>query len=202
MAVEDHPRACGEQSAPAGPCGPLMGSPPRVRGTGRGLGAGQPVPGITPARAGNRESWFTGLSQRRDHPRACGEQWPWGITTAAGIGSPPRVRGTGFREESKNMVVGITPARAGNRHFPIPPIHCGEDHPRACGEQMWIFSSCRNPLGSPPRVRGTDNSNSIFFIHQRITPARAGNRFMFPSIPSPSQDHPRACGEQSAEISE
>ena len=51
---EDHPRVCGEQVWPCGPCGPLMGSPPRVRGTAPVAVNPNPLVGITPACAGNR----------------------------------------------------------------------------------------------------------------------------------------------------
>ncbi len=71
---EDHPRACGEQLRiellDLGP----VGSPPRVRGTGREMPVIKKMSGITPARAGN--STFEAGRQRPagDHPRACGEQ--------------------------------------------------------------------------------------------------------------------------------
>ena len=177
MAVEDHPRACGEQSAPAGPCGPLMGSLPRVRGTGRGLGAGQPVPGITPARAGNRESWFTGLSQRRDHPRACGEQTLPHSPHPLRRGSPPRVRGTDVDIFELPESIGITPARAGNRQFKFHFFYPSKDHPRACGEQVHVPLHSFPVPGSPPRVRGTERGNFGVDEAKRITPARAGNRY-------------------------
>ena len=52
--MKDHPRVCGEKSAPAGPCGPRIGSPPRMRGKVRvGIYTIDP-PGITPAYAGKR----------------------------------------------------------------------------------------------------------------------------------------------------
>ena len=52
-------------------------------------------------------------------------------------------------------------------------------------------------MGSPPRVRGTDNANTWGATNSGITPARAGNsRFRIPAR-CPLQDHPRACGEQS-----
>ena len=51
---KDHPRVCGEQFIHYFTQGRDVGSPPRVRGTGRGrLGNAQQA-GITPACAGNR----------------------------------------------------------------------------------------------------------------------------------------------------
>ena len=53
-AVRDHPRACGEKSAPRPRCASMPGSPPRVRG--KVPRAAGPVSSIriTPARAGKR----------------------------------------------------------------------------------------------------------------------------------------------------
>ncbi len=53
-ALQDHPRVCGEQVSPCSPCGPFMGSPPRVRGTDRANLQILGRYGITPACAGNR----------------------------------------------------------------------------------------------------------------------------------------------------
>ena len=70
-----------------------MGSPPRVRGKAafeRRFPVGH---GITPARAGKRSEEVTDLYLYEDHPRACGEKSSFHSTAAAGVGSPPRVRG-------------------------------------------------------------------------------------------------------------
>ena len=51
----DHPRVCGEQLLPAGIVAYLLGSPPRVRGTGAMHAILYGKGGITPACAGNRD---------------------------------------------------------------------------------------------------------------------------------------------------
>ena len=71
----DHPRVCGEQNGYVGKEVPILGSSPRVRGTG------------SPYRAY--------LSIRWDHPRVCGEQGQGKYTFIGEKGSSPRVRGTG-----------------------------------------------------------------------------------------------------------
>ena len=91
---QDHPRVCGEQVCPSGPCGPLMGSPPRVRGTGPVGGGGKGGRRITPACAGNSPAEKKGRKPK-DHPRVCGEQPMAGTRGRQKQGSPPRVRGTG-----------------------------------------------------------------------------------------------------------
>ena len=52
----------------------MPGSPPRMRGKGRGGRAGQPEPGITPACAGKRRCPRFRPGKTRDHPRVCGEK--------------------------------------------------------------------------------------------------------------------------------
>ena len=54
MAVEDHPRVCGEQPFVRLKHFSLLGSPPRVRGTGDVVFIRKQATGITPACAGNR----------------------------------------------------------------------------------------------------------------------------------------------------
>ena len=147
---------CGEQRIWRDGPVRLVGSPPRVRGTDDYGAANNTYGGITPACAGNSPGIASLHSPSRDHPRVCGEQLRTRIPTSDFMGSPPRVRGTG---DSQAVVItpgGITPACAGNRFQDIVPLLVFWDHPRVCGEQS---SSVRNtvfPMGSPPRVRGTE----------------------------------------------
>ena len=71
-----------------------------------------------------------------------------------------------------------------------------KDHPRTCGEQTAVMNRITPALGSPPHMRGT----VVVKRHQtggyRITPAHAGNSFIFCFNFSLHQDHPRTCGEQ------
>ena len=68
---------------------------------------------------------------------------------------------------------------------------CGEQHPRTGG---YI-----SPWGSPPRVRGTGRRSMNRGRISRITPACAGNRCTFETLRDLGKDHPRVCGEQSAQ---
>ena len=93
--VEDHPRVCGEQvnvriSRQRG-----IGSPPRVRGTVSGDQSTGCQSRITPACAGNRLCRAFNMLCFQDHPRVCGEQRLTPLFLWGGLGSPPRVRGTG-----------------------------------------------------------------------------------------------------------
>ena len=73
------------------------------------------------------------------------------------------------------LLARITPARAGNRAAPVVERRGSADHPRACGEQASGFRMADLAMGSPPRVRGTDEHTFYFYLGPRITPARAGN---------------------------
>ena len=50
--------------------------------------------------------------------------------------------------------------------------------------------------GSPPRVRGTEDSFFLLYPFYRITPACAGNRYLSAKPRRRHEDHPRVCGEQ------
>ena len=51
-------------------------------------------------------------------------------------------------------------------------------------------------VGSPPRVRGTENRQYYAVLMARITPACAGNSASTEVFPKSAEDHPRVCGEQ------
>ena len=69
----------------------------------------------------------------------------------------------------------ITPACAGNRKSQAFARLLLQDHPRVCGEQSSGPHIMELRIGSPPRVRGTDDG----FVDKTelvgITPACAGN---------------------------
>ena len=116
-------------------------------------------------------------------------------------GSPPRVRGTALQGLYFLFPDRITPACAGNskRHPVI--VNLAEDHPRVCGEQKKTIAVCCWGRGSPPRVRGTEQPQSVGASNQRITPACAGNSPLAVARAAFAKDHPRVCGEQVGFIS-
>ena len=126
----------------------------------------------------------------------CGEQcdqWPDRVQRS---GSPPRVRGTEDGKTNGDMDKGITPACAGNRILKVPMTPWKQDHPRVCGEQSLTSRIMPMGLGSPPRVRGTEERRMKQDKEARITPACAGNSCWNRVGAFPVSDHPRVCGEQ------
>ena len=116
--------------------GRMTGSPPRVRGTCI-LSPVYSIPfRITPARAGNILAAEIFRQKFSDHPRACGEHPSKTERAVAGLGSPPRVRGTWHAAIGIAANHRITPARAGNILDAIQPAQLVRDHPRACGEHL------------------------------------------------------------------
>ena len=111
---KDHPRVCGEQQLHRWLRMGIRGSPPRVRGTDHVPNGGKRDPGITPACAGNSIVYPETRLLIRDHPRVCGEQHAEGHGPGAGVGSPPRVRGTAPWLAWADAGHRITPACAGN----------------------------------------------------------------------------------------
>ena len=90
---------------------------------------------ITPACAGNRESFAEQAKWEKDHPRVCGEQFTLGAGSTGFAGSPPRVRGTGGDKAPVREATRITPACAGNSPADRAEGGNQQDHPRVCGEQ-------------------------------------------------------------------
>ena len=112
----DHPRACGEQNTYLRNLTYRIGSPPRMRGTVYSYHVFSFQSGITPAHAGNSQRVSQAFQDGQDHPRACGEQHTFLDFRISQLGSPPRMRGTGFHLVVNDYTVRITPAHAGNSH--------------------------------------------------------------------------------------
>ena len=151
-----HPRACGEQRSRRRPGARGGGSSPRMRGTETPGVPRVPRGRFIPAHAGNSSTWLGTLPWPPVHPRACGEQGKRFEDVEADIGSSPRMRGTALRQVDLEAERRFIPAHAGNRtqrcvRSTRPPVH-----PRACGEQCVEARPIRNPVGSSPRMRGTD----------------------------------------------
>ena len=172
----DHPRVCGEQGSQAAAQHTEEGSPPRVRGTGIIIMAFFGMTRITPACAGNRQLPISPLATVQDHPRVCGEQLIQKTRLINGLGSPPRVRGTGNSSLDVSERKRITPACAGNRAGLFRQKNLRGDHPRVCGEQSVSSNISTCSKGSPPRVRGTVSVRAGNSMTVGITPACAGNR--------------------------
>ena len=94
-----HPRVCGEQASVSGRNPDMVGSSPRVRGTGVRVLAGGVLRRFIPACAGNSSGIRQRVSVGSVHPRVCGEQCQ--------------------RERTQSRHRRFIPACAGNRLAPL-----------------------------------------------------------------------------------
>ena len=154
---------------------------------------------ITPAGAGKTQELHGVFDRVPDHPRRCGENSTVCADMLVSSGSPPQVRGKPLIQLAENPGAGITPAGAGKTPVADARAICAWDHPRRCGENMFVRSRPQGELGSPPQVRGKLYAADGVPLKYRITPAGAGKTSRQDPSCSPPEDHPRRCGENLAE---
>ena len=110
-------------------------------------------------------------------------------------GSPPQVRGKLTKVKQGISEQRITPAGAGKTFTSLLRHNRFEDHPRRCGENMYITMTALGFLGSPPQVRGKLPQFVILPEQVGITPAGAGKTQSSDVSTLSATDHPRRCGE-------
>ena len=71
-----------------------------------------------------------------------------------------------------------------------------KDHPHACGDKNFTFSSAPIMTGSSPRVWGQVNTLYAFPVILRIIPTRVGTSTDNPNDIIDTEDHPHACGDK------
>ena len=184
-AREDHPRVCGEKLQSNQLLQEEKGSPPRVRGKGITLCAKNIAIRITPACAGKSFAGRNYHTERKDHPRVCGEKKRNCGFVLSFQGSPPRVRGKDTVIKFPGDSPRITPACAG-KSMPcaVRWLRC-KDHPRVCGEKNPRRPCIYFSKGSPPRVRGKVSCAHFQGWTVRITPACAGKSSIQPHLVQP-----------------
>ncbi len=171
-------------------------SPPRMRGKVIVRSRNAVQIGITPAYAGKSARILKRRTEKRDHPRVCGEKLKFGTNVTKNPGSPPRVRGKGIVHVFVPEKLGITPAYAGKSQPWRSYSQRRWDHPRVCGEKRPAVDGKRPLRGSPPHVRGKVKDPVPVSALVGITPACAGKRSAQAGAPAGRRDHPRVCGEK------
>ena len=153
---------------------------------------------ITPAHAGKSNKHQCFGRRYQDHPRTCGEKVKSCNTVRRGQGSPPHMRGKVAELLDFRLLRRITPAHAGKSDRALTDYAMDRDHPRTCGEKVYIFLIYQRRKGSPPHMRGKENTTKQMTAEVRITPAHAGKRGLVKYVPFGKEDHPRTCGEKSS----
>ena len=193
-----HPHACGEQDCCAADCHPVSGSSPRVWGTAVMSQRRSACGRFIPTRVGNRPCAQPPARRAAVHPHACGEQSMASRSASIGLGSSPRVWGTGHHVRGHGRRSRFIPTRVGNRyHSAKRPSH-SPVHPHACGEQRIVVGPVACHFGSSPRVWGTGPDHARGAAVVRFIPTRVGNRPVSAQLRAAKAVHPHACGEQKA----
>ena len=130
--------------------------------------------GITPAYAGKSVLGDPRRLLSGDHPRLCGEKVSVSHSSQTFVGSPPPMRGKGYKAIRSRCSRGITPAYAGKRSGKENQTECYKDHPRLCGEKYREALSSNDDAGSPPPMRGKVCITCYRNLIAGITPAYAG----------------------------
>ena len=137
-------------------------------------------------------------TNRRDHPRVCGEKSQKNLQGQITLGSPPRMRGKAIAARRQPLGLRITPAYAGKSVVPENLDALCKDHPRVCGEKRVRLAFICGIWGSPPRMRGKDKVLEVVPQNTGITPAYAGKSCIIARFCYLVWDHPRVCGEKPA----
>ena len=137
----DHPRMCGEHVFFVLRDVHDVGSSPHVRGTLCDRTGQSQIEGIIPACAGNTCRRRLVYRDQWDHPRMCGEHCRDSNTNISSQGSSPHVRGTLYQGQCIQIVERIIPACAGNTFMREFFDNVIWDHPRMCGEHVFISTA-------------------------------------------------------------
>ena len=113
VAIQDHPRGCGENRKGKSNSAMRRGSPPRMRGKHLIAGILLDRIRITPADAGKTLHGLVPGVAVGDHPRGCGENPLSALSNRLQRGSPPRMRGKRVERYNGKFTDRITPADAG-----------------------------------------------------------------------------------------
>ena len=89
----------------------------------------------------------------------------------------------------------ITPAGAGKTLLFFGGQCVVRDHPRRCGENVYLQANWLHCRGSPPQVRGKRDIQAECADGRGITPAGAGKTRVDGNWLAKHKDHPRRCGE-------
>ena len=209
-----HPRVCGADFAGEVQNLSRHGSPPRVRGRPDRWEPCAAAPRFTPACAG--QTLISHLHPHRlsvhprvcgadsaghvvapgmtVHPRVCGADLPAQRRQIARNGSPPRVRGRLPSCTPAHTVCRFTPACAGQTRQATRSCRHPSVHPRVCGADRLPTRKKIIVYGSPPRVRGRLNEQSLHSGSIRFTPACAGQTDETGTLLLHQTVHPRVCG--------
>ena len=105
----------------------------------------------------------------------CGEHAAHASVMDVSEGSSPHVRGARLAGQLHALRHGIIPACAGSTTSrSTVPMYLG-DHPRMCGEHLYVREESVWKAGSSPHVRGAPGAQGAQAVELGIIPACAGS---------------------------
>ena len=131
----DHPHACGDKNWRCAVRGIFLGSSPCVWGQENNTVSDRACVRIIPMRVGTSLIFPSPLHRGQDHPHACGDKLPCGVSLVKLSGSSPCVWGQGAdvcRSQPCNRII---PMRVGTRATERLSVSTDRDHPHACGDK-------------------------------------------------------------------
>ena len=105
------------------------------------------------------------------------------------------MRGKPYQRQDMKTTAWITPAGAGKTLLFFGGQCVVRDHPRRCGENVYLQANWLHCRGSPPQVRGKRDIQAECADGRGITPAGAGKTRVDGNWLAKHKDHPRRCGE-------
>ena len=191
----EHPRVRGDHNRVTPGLVPLVGTPPRARGSPEGGGMAGGGDRNTPACAGITIVLGHGWASKGEHPRVRGDHHGRGRQSQRRRGTPPRARGSLWLRPGLDLADRNTPACAGITGCVAVSAAGGEEHPRVRGDHRTVGSAGAAIHGTPPRARGSPLRHPSPPRWGRNTPACAG--ITQPSAPASgeSREHPRVRGD-------
>ena len=175
VAIEEHPRVCGENNHGWIIRQRQLGTSPRMRGKLDARGYGVPSRRNIPAYAGKTPDTHLNPVSTLEHPRVCGENVRGRIMARAAAWNIPAYAG-------KTLLCTFDRPRDG-------------EHPRVCGENAAVRASIAGLPGTSPRMRGKQSGQSAETITARNIPAYAGKTAGSGRLFPWCAEHPRVCGE-------
>ena len=152
--IRVYPRPCGGTSRPSNDGRHPLGLSPPVRGNRYWRGAGRPLGGSIPARAGEPRRLVVGFGLGRVYPRPCGGTSQQTRLHRPLTGLSPPVRGNPARPRSDFRRRRSIPARAGEPARPKPGSCRSRVYPRPCGGTIDCRRAGLALWGLSPPTRG------------------------------------------------
>ena len=196
LAEAVHPHGCGERDRLPVQIGILLGSSPRVWGTGNHNDVTTLPCRFIPTGVGNGRVWLAFRVVSSVHPHGCGERDGGCGGISRNHGSSPRVWGTVYPIGKFRPKIRFIPTGVGNGSNRGDPPNDVTVHPHGCGERIGDNANMPWSVGSSPRVWGTVVYHNGSSDITRFIPTGVGNGILKAVAAHNGTVHPHGCGER------